>query len=625
MRLRTKIVLAITSMVAVLVAGFSYIYISQLLRQKVSDTYDQCKTLAYQLVFDTREAIPDLSSTKVDVHDPQAVQAALAGYLQTDPNLNNQFKTIVGSWHDVIDAALLDDKGHALLHTNPQMIGKTVPERPDFELLRYAGIRQQFALVLGTSDNYNVSMPVELNNAPFGTVCIGVHTSFLRRDIEDRLRHALVLAVGSILLSLFLSAAISHAALTPLQRISERIDQLAAGEGKDVFAESGGKENGKDEYGLVTLKIAHLGRQMRDVKEVFSALKDNLDQIMGNLQDGLVLFTRDWRIVLVSASAERFLERPRSEILARRAGEVFSPGTELGALVLEAFRQRRAVSLKTVEVVGQKIQVSLDFILEGGAQIGALLTMRDTESVRQIEDEIELSRRLAAIGRLTSGVAHEVKNPINAIVLHLENLRHKLPELQPDAERHIDVISSEIHRLDRVVQILVDFTRPVELRLREIDLRRVLEDVTALAQPEAETHGVRIERNFPPEPLPVNVDIDLIKQAVLNVMLNGIQAMPEGGTLRVSTSRKNGFALAEIEDQGPGIPEDMREKIFTLYFTTKKAGSGIGLAMAYRVMQLHHGFVDFHPAPEQGTTFELSLPVLPAHAGASPAEPVVQS
>ena len=613
MRLRTKIVLAVTSMVALMVAGFSYIYISQLLRQKVSDTYDQCKTLAYQLVFDTREAIPDLSSTKVDVNNPAAVRATLAQFLQTDPNLTNQFKTIVGSWPDVIDATLVDNQGRALLHTNPQMIGKMVPERPDFELLRFAGIRQQFALVLGTSDNYNVSTPVELNNVPFGSVRIGVRTSFLRRDIEDRLRHAYVLAIGSILLSLFLAAAISHAALAPLQRISERLDQLATGEGKDTPS-----EGGKDEYGMVTLKIAHLGRQMRDVKEVFSELKDNLDQIMGNLQDGLVLFTRDWRIVLVSASAERFLERPRSEILAKRVAEVFSPGTQLGALVLESFRERRALTQKTVEVVGQKIQVSLDFILEGGTQIGALLTMRDTESVRQIEDEIELSRRLAAIGRLTSGVAHEVKNPINAIVLHLENLRHKLPELQPDAARHIDVISSEIHRLDRVVQVLVDFTRPVELHLREIDLRRVLEDVTALAQPEAETHGVRIERNFPAEPVPVNVDVDLIKQAVLNVMINGVQAMPEGGRLRISVARKNGAAVAEIEDQGTGIPEDMREKIFTLYFTTKKTGSGIGLAMAYRVMQLHHGFVDFRPAPERGTTFELSLPLLPARTEAMP-------
>jgi signal transduction histidine kinase len=118
--------------------------------------------------------------------------------------------------------------------------------------------------------------------------------------------------------------------------------------------------------------------------------------------------------------------------------------------------------------------------------------------------------------------------------------------------------------------------------------------------------------------VPVNVDVDLIKQAVLNVMLNGVQAMPQGGNLRVSVGRKNGAAVAEIQDQGMGIPEEMREKIFTLYFTTKKAGSGIGLAMAYRVMQLHHGFVDFRPAPERGTTFELSLPLQPAGFDVTP-------
>jgi len=146
--------------------------------------------------------------------------------------------------------------------------------------------------------------------------------------------------------------------------------------------------------------------------------------------------------------------------LAKRVTEVFSPGNQLGALVLESFRERRALSQKTVEVVGQKIQVSLDFILEGGAQIGALLTMRDTESVRQIEDEIELSRRLAAIGRLTSGVAHEVKNPSMQSFFTWRTCAINF-RATTRCRRHIDVISSEIHRLDRVVQVLVDSPGPL--------------------------------------------------------------------------------------------------------------------------------------------------------------------
>ena len=161
-------------------------------------------------------------------------------------------------------------------------------------------------------------------------------------------------------MSLFLSAAVSHVALMPLQRINERIDMLTADSPQNLS----GENESHDEYGLVTLKIAHLGRQMQDVKEVFSELKGNLDQIMGNLQDGLVLFTRDWHIVLVSASAERFLERPRSQILARRVGEVFSPDTPLGDLVLESFRRDRrslrVANFRTMMSGMRRVRLSAD-------------------------------------------------------------------------------------------------------------------------------------------------------------------------------------------------------------------------------------------------------------------------
>jgi signal transduction histidine kinase len=253
--------------------------------------------------------------------------------------------------------------------------------------------------------------------------------------------------------------------------------------------------------------------------------------------------------------------------------------------------------------------MSLDFIQEGGQSIGALLVMRDVESVRRIENEIELSRRLSAIGRLTSGVAHEVKNPINAIVVHLEVLRNKLQQLDPDTRRHLDVIGSEIQRLDRVVQLLVDFTRPVELRLAAVDLRKVLDDVVLLVAPEAELHGVSVERAFPPEPLPVNVDVDLVKHALFNVVKNGIQAMPEGGALTIAAANRNGAAEVEVCDHGSGIPPAVQDKIFNLYFTTKQSGSGIGLPMAYRIMQLHHGSIDFESAENEGTTFRLRFPL----------------
>jgi len=200
-------------------------------------------------------------------------------------------------------------------------------------------------------------------------------------------------------------------------------------------------------------------------------------------------------------------------------------------------------------------------------------------------------------------------------VVHLEVLRQKLREIDPDTRRHMDVIGSEIHRLDRVVQTLVDFTRPVDLRLTETDLNKLVADVVMLASPAAEKHRVGIERQASHEPLPARIDADLVKQAILNIVLNGVQAMPEGGKLRIVTRREGDGALITIRDQGPGIPTDIRDKVFNLYFTTKKGGSGIGLAMAYRVVQLHHGSVEFTSDDGHGTTFFLRLPLSESGAG----------
>jgi signal transduction histidine kinase len=202
-----------------------------------------------------------------------------------------------------------------------------------------------------------------------------------------------------------------------------------------------------------------------------------------------------------------------------------------------------------------------------------------------------------------------VKNPINAIVVHLEVLRQKLQQIDPQTRRHLDVIGSEIQRLDRVVRTLVDFTRPVELQLKDLDLRRLVDDVVALAAPDAERHNVRIDNVSAAGPLPVRIDSDLVKQALLNVVLNGVQAMDDGGVLHIASQSMNGSALVEVRDQGPGIPPDIRDKIFNLYFTTKKTGSGIGLAMSYRVMQLHNGSLEFDSVAGQGTTFRLQFPL----------------
>jgi PAS domain S-box-containing protein len=603
MRRRTQIVLAVTFMAAALVSGASYIYISQILRQGINTAHDTAAYLTSQLAFLATNAAPDLSSTRVDTSNPEAVRRGIAYYLGTDRDLNTMLDSVVGSWPTVYDAAILGADGKAILDTDPNLVGKKVVERPDFALLQSAGFRRKLRMVYNPPTVYDVRIPLLLNGETFGSIHVGVSTVFLRNELTPRLQRALILSGIAVLCSLILAAGLSHLALGPLEHISRSLDSMADGTALQA-------PTGHDEYGQVTVKIANLGRQMRDAREIFSALKSNVDQIMASLQDGLMLFTHDSRVVLVSAAIETFVGRSRGELLGRTVKEIFSPESSFGSLMLDAFRLHHNIAQHEIEMPnGRRVQVSLDFIHERGTQIGALLTMRDAESARRIEDEIELSRRISASGRVTRGVAHEVKNPINAIVLHLQLLRNKLQQLDPDTTRHVDIIDSEIHRLDRVVQILVDFTRPRDLHLEETDLRLILDEVSLLAAPDAEQHGVSLIRELPNETVLVKVDVDFIKQAILNVVINGVQSMPNGGTLTVTARREEDTVVMEIRDQGAGIPPNLQDKIFELYFTTKKTGSGIGLAQTYQVMQWHYGSVDFESAEGKGTTFRLRLPL----------------
>ncbi len=609
-------------MVALLVTAFSYVYISQLLNQRIATARETADNLTYQLAYVATNAVPDLSSTKVDTSNPEAVRKALVYYLGTDRNLNTILESVVGNWPTVLDAAIVDSDGNAILHSNADLIGKLITPRPAFQTIQDARFRRKLRMVYNPPTVYEVRRPLQLNGAPFGSVRVGISTVFLKHDLTPWLQHAVILSGIAILVSLVIAAGLSRLALGPLERIARSLDNVS-GDANTVSEEGATL----DEYGLVTLKIAHLGRQMRDAKEIFSALKDNVDQIMSNLQDGLMLFTRDSRVVLVSASVETFLGRPRHELLGHTVKQIFSAESNLGSVVLDAFRLQHSIEQQEIDAPnGKQVQISLDFIQERGTQIGALLTMRDPESARKIEDEIEMSRRLSASGRLTRGVAHEVKNPINAIVLHMQLLQTKLKQTDPETRRHMDIIDSEIHRLDRVVQILVDFTRPRDLHLEEIDLRRLLEDVLSLAAPDAGQHGVKIVREFPAEPLTVKVDSDLMKQAILNIVLNGVQSMEQGGTLTTSIKRDDNMIVTEIRDQGSGIPTELHDKVFELYFTTKKTkgGTGMGLAQAYQTLQWHHGLLDFESAVGKGTIFRLRLPLVETRSN-TPREVVASS
>ena len=625
MRLRTKLVIAITLMVVAIVVTLSTIYVAQTVHLVVNNGLNQSEQAADQIIHLSRLALEtDINSTRIDPNNSQQVNEWVEESLQTDPGVNGEIESLIGYSPIISDASVVGADGRAIVHSNPEMVGKLVATRPNLTDLANAKFWHQLQLVYGPIQTYVVKVPLERDNRPFGSVQVGVSTVFLKTTLQKPLSRALAFSAVSILVSLILAAGLSVRALRPLEAISRRLDQMTAGE---ITAPIPQELTRRDEYGNVSSKIERIGRQMRTVNEVFSALQENVDQIMANLQDGLMLFTQDGRAVLVSASIETFLGKPRAEMLGSHAEEIFSRHTQLGRAVLNAFAAHEPIDM--VEIGGDHgsdVQVSLDFIEEAGQQLGALLTMRDSESMRKIEDEIEVSRRLANIGKLTSGVAHEVKNPINSIVVHLEILRNKLKDPDADTQRHMDVIGSEIQRLDRVVQTLVDFTRPVELNLADVDLRELVGQVAFVARPDCERHGVQLVSEISDEALPAKIDSDLFKQALLNIVINGAQAMADGGTLTIRAHRQDGDdAQIEVQDTGPGILPAIRDKIFNLYFTTKKSGSGIGLAMTYRIMQLHNGSIHFDTRVGEGTIFYLTLPLARTEPRQQPSNLVAHS
>jgi signal transduction histidine kinase len=611
MRLKTKLVLAITGLVFLVVCTLSWIFLGQLLRQRTSQAYSANDMVAHQISLATQRTIGNIRD--VDVDNPAALRAAVAKALRTDAALTALLNSAIRYAPTVFDVTIADSEGRGLLSTDPANLDHVVPSRPEYAELESGGLLRLLEVVFGPPRVYNLTLPLVRGSEPFATVRVGVRTTFLRLVVEPWLIAALTYTGVAILCSLVFAAFLANLALKPIEQIGARLDALALAEAEVAGEVAAGRSG--DAVVLVSHKIERIGRRMRNVEEVFSALKENLDQIMTNLQDGILLYTHDARAVLVSDSVERFLGISRAEILGAKLHDVFSRNTRLGRLVRESFDARMALVQEEITTeTGRHVEISLDFIHDDGAPspqetLGALLTLHDVESVREIEHDLELSRRLAAIGRLTAGVGHEVKNPINAIVVHLELMRNKLGDADHKAMRHLEVIESEIQRLDRVVQTLVDFSRPVELQLKEHDLRRVVSGVLMLASAELETREVYVQSDLPDHAVLAKVDADLLKQALLNVVLNGAQAMAEGGKLEVRLAEDGRMALISIHDQGSGIPDDVRDKIFDLYFTTKKDGSGIGLAMTYRIVELHNGSIEVESDATHGTTFILRFPL----------------
>ena len=604
--LKAKLTALITLLVLLVVVVTSTVYISHLTRQALLDIQSKGVYVANEVYDQANTALKGSYMPEgVNPQDLQALRDVVQARLASDPGLKSGMESAVAYFPFVDYVAITDKYFNVLAHSTPEEVGHHHTPAPLYTDLVSAGMLRQLSAVYGPPRDYEVTLPLAVGAEPLD-VRVGVSTVFLSYEISPNLRTALLLSLLAVVFATLSAGVVSFLALRPLEKISQSVDLLARGE----F--SGPVElKRRDEWGILSSKLHLLGEQMRGEKAAFVRLQENLDHLFSNLSDGLLLFDQQDRLVLATPATERFLGSSVLTGAYRPAPEIFSQASPLHQLLRETFQTRQPLLWKTLELPGEpstRVAVNAQFVGHGAQRLGCLITLRDTGSRAEIQDQIDSTTKLAAIGRLMSGVAHEVKNPLNAMVLQLEVLKARLGADGEKVQPQVKILGEEIRRLDRVVKTFLDFTRPVAIHPVRTEVEPLVREVFALAEPQAKSNKVQMIFTGDGVTPPMYVDRDLIKQALLNLVLNGCQAMPQGGELTVTPHSLPNAVELEIRDSGVGIPAEAQKRIFSLFYTTKPGGTGVGLAMAFRVMQLHNGTIDFSSEVNRGTTFRITLP-----------------
>jgi two-component system nitrogen regulation sensor histidine kinase GlnL len=240
--------------------------------------------------------------------------------------------------------------------------------------------------------------------------------------------------------------------------------------------------------------------------------------------------------------------------------------------------------------------------------LGTVIHVRDITERRLLEDRMGRMERFMGLGTLAAGLHHEMKNPLTALSLHIQLLEeHVADKIDLQAAENLGVVKTEITRINGVLESFRDFASLGRLNPSETDVWSIAVQAVSLIRPQSLEKSVEIALQPPKNGLLVQADAMKLEQVLLNVLLNGLEAMPDGGRLTVRGKREDGAASIEVTDTGPGIPDDLQRRIFDPYFTTKSTGSGMGLAICEKIMEQHGGRVHFATGP-RGTTFTLALP-----------------
>jgi len=625
--IKGKQVLYVTSIVGAFVVVLSLMYLTRLAQVSLQESRSRAELMENAIFHRAREIVTDSTNP----YEP----------LRTDPGMRSILASSLYS-KNVAFAAIVDPKGELIVADPATMEARVLrPGADDLNaLLERQPISQLRAIYSGQGKNLELRQQLLLpDDTEIGSIRVGVSTLLIRDDLDASLGPALAVVLVALGVAVCVAMLLAQVILRPIHVIRSGLTRLGRGEfGVRLDLDS------DDEFGELGTFFNKMSAQLSADRTQMAGQVANLESAVEHLEDA---------VAIVSAKGELLFANPAMRVLMPSAATAAAlsdlvpsdhPLQRLFEQALASRQSRGPVSIRwgaaslaegdparktDAAESGERLVLAHPVNDASGELVGIMLIVRNIEYLSQVQSTIRYSRKLAALGRLSAGVAHEVKNPLNSMMIHLELLRQQFaprvaavagtkgggaaavvtaPAGATDALTHVDVIAGEIRRLDEVVQGFLKFSRPEDLKLQPVNLRALLDEVVPIVRPEAKRTNVELAVDCSNAP-DVNGDPAMLHQAFLNLALNACQAMPYGGTLRVKCEPARGHRVAiTVADTGVGIKPEHLKRIFDLYFTTKPTGSGIGLSMVYRTVQMHDGEIEVQSTPGAGTTFRLLLP-----------------
>jgi len=364
--------------------------------------------------------------------------------------------------------------------------------------------------------------------------------------------------------------------------------------------------------GFAGIFSLYLVQAYRSARTSLTRIKAFSDNVVENMPIGLSALDMENNIVSFNQTAESILQIPMNQALGRKASDIL-PG-QFQALLKEELLSKDTIEqeldcvLKDGKTIPMEVSISR---LEGdhGAPIGRIILFRDLTEIQELKKEIELAQRLASIGRLAAGVAHEIRNPLSSIKGFATYFRDRYREI-PEDKKTAEIMVQEVERLNRVIGQLLEFARPVTIQKKPTHIQSLIQHSLKVIERDAREKNIIIKVEIHSDLPDVFLDADRMNQVLLNLYLNAIEAMIDGGRLTVEAKPDNESHRLKImiKDTGKGIDKKDQVHIFDPYYTTKQAGTGLGLAIVRNIIESHNGEIRVESIPGQGTSMIIFLP-----------------